>query len=571
MQHSYILEVNPPPCAGTFAQFIASLPNWEMELLQHVELEADPFSVAVALERGVRGVSDGSEWHQIQGSFGWTMSTDIGERCAYGMGPARSASPHAYRSESYGLLSLLCFLRRLAEFTGKHGKWFGTLATDSQSLIDTVLQKQPRDVSGHPTGLSHDVRRAVCTSPLDPLIPEWDIIRGIQILLTEMPDIHLQHVKGHQDRDTPYTRLPLLAQLNVDADAQASRYQRDFGSFQPEVLLSEWAGVHLEFPTGTITAHYDAAIRYQATAPALEEHMRERYAWTEQTMSVINWNAHGKAMHRHLNKRTHLVKLVHGLLPTNARIHRHDTRRHRCPSCQRDPESWQHILRCPSAPHTKWRKAMIQTVEKKCTDLRTMPSLKALLLQALREWLQYSSDDETPYQLQAPSKATSAIRRLVFQQNAIGWEHLFLGRFSSEWSSLQDEYYARQAHLTDTKRQTGLRWQTAIISTVWTQWFLLWEVRNKSLHGADVQAKAQAERREVERMLVDIYDVRNQMEPSVQKLLCRDITEQFAKPVTYNKNWIAVYGPLAKQSIKRAKARAIQGVKSLQHYFTVKK
>ena len=135
-----------------------------------------------------------------------------------------------------------------------------------------------------------------------------------------MPEIHLQHVKGHQDRNTPYTRLPLLAQLNVDADAQASRYQRDFGSFQPEVLLSEWAGVHLEFPTGTITAHYDAAIRYQATAPALEEHMRVRYAWTAQTMSVINWNAHGKAMHRHLNKRTHLVKLVHGLLPTNARI-----------------------------------------------------------------------------------------------------------------------------------------------------------------------------------------------------------------------------------------------------------
>ena len=84
VQHSYILEVNPPPCAGTFAQFIASLPNWEMELLQHVELEADPFSVAVALEHGVRGVSDGSDWHQIQGSFGWTLSTDIGERCAYG-------------------------------------------------------------------------------------------------------------------------------------------------------------------------------------------------------------------------------------------------------------------------------------------------------------------------------------------------------------------------------------------------------------------------------------------------------------------------------------------------------
>lgn len=76
--------------------------------------------------------------------------------------------------------------------------------------------------------------------PLDPLIPAWDIISGIQNLLQEMPDITLQHVKGHQDRDTQYCCLTLvLAQLKVNADAQASRYQRVLGSFQPEVLLTE--------------------------------------------------------------------------------------------------------------------------------------------------------------------------------------------------------------------------------------------------------------------------------------------------------------------------------------------
>jgi hypothetical protein len=106
---SYILELHRP-IAGTFAQYIASLCPWETELLTHVEMTDDPFTVADALEHGVRAVSDGSDWYQIQGAFGWTMSTDLGERCAWCMGPARSASPHAYRSESYGLLSLLCFL-----------------------------------------------------------------------------------------------------------------------------------------------------------------------------------------------------------------------------------------------------------------------------------------------------------------------------------------------------------------------------------------------------------------------------------------------------------------------------
>ena len=144
--------------------------------------------------------------------------------------------------------------------------------------------------------------------PLEPTIPEWDIVRGIQALLQGMPDVRLQHVKGHQDREIPYHRLSLLAQLNVDADTQASRYQRDFGSFQPNVLLTEWAGVHLEFPTGTVTSHYETALRFQATAPDLKSHLMERYSWSKQTMEVINWDAHGKSLHRHLNRRTHLVK-----------------------------------------------------------------------------------------------------------------------------------------------------------------------------------------------------------------------------------------------------------------------
>jgi hypothetical protein len=155
----------------------------------------------------------------------------------------------------------------------------------------------------------------------------------------------------------------------------------------------------------------------------------------------------------------------------------------------------------------------------------------------------------------------------VFQQNAIGWDHIFLGRFSQEWGSLQDKYYARRAHTTETKRYTGQRWQIAVISSIWQQWFLLWALRNKALHGADARLQMQAERRVVKRTLSDLYDYRNQMEPSVQQLLHRDLAEHFTKTVSYNKNWLAVHGPLIKQSIKRAKAKAIKGVKSIRSYF----
>ncbi len=93
-----------------------------------------------------------------------------------------------------------------------------------------------------------------------------------------MPALTLQHVRGHQDKHTPYSRLSLLAQLNVDADEQATRYQRDFGGHQPIVHLTPWAGVHLVLPTGTITRNYESALRYHATAPALMKTMRDRYS-----------------------------------------------------------------------------------------------------------------------------------------------------------------------------------------------------------------------------------------------------------------------------------------------------
>lgn len=94
--------------------------------------------------------------------------------------------------------------------------------------------------------------------------------------------------------------------MNVDDDSQASQYQMDLGSPRPEeVLLTEWAGVHLdEFPPGTVTAHYESALRYQATAPAFQAHLQERYSWSPQTMAaVINWKAHGSAFRRHLKRR----------------------------------------------------------------------------------------------------------------------------------------------------------------------------------------------------------------------------------------------------------------------------
>jgi hypothetical protein len=123
---------------GTFSDFIQNLPPWERELLVHTTMEYDAYAIGVVLEHGIRAVSDGSEWFKKQGSFGWIMSSDTGERVAIGMGPARGSRPNSYWSEGYGMLAMLLFLQRLAEFIQLHEAWKGIIATDSKSLIDTI-------------------------------------------------------------------------------------------------------------------------------------------------------------------------------------------------------------------------------------------------------------------------------------------------------------------------------------------------------------------------------------------------------------------------------------------------
>ena len=108
------------------------------------------------------------------------------------------------------MLALLIFLQRIAEYTQRHESWEGILATDSKSIIDTVKGKQ----RSHP----ESQQRAPYQRPINPLSPEWDVVIGIQRLLNDMPGLQLQHIKGHQDKNTDFHRLPLLAQLNVEAD-----------------------------------------------------------------------------------------------------------------------------------------------------------------------------------------------------------------------------------------------------------------------------------------------------------------------------------------------------------------
>jgi hypothetical protein len=483
------------------------------------------------------------------------------------MGPARGPRPTSFRAEGYALLSMLVFLRRVAEFTSKHEPWTGTLATDSKSLLQTLRGKPTTPI--HP-GLDAPFRIADEAVLLDVLQPDWDVLIEIQHALRHLPELNLQFIRGHQDRTVQFARLSLMAQLNVEADEMASLYQNTHGVDRPIVLMSPRTRAHLVLTHGTVTAQYPAALRTAYTGPALQQYIQHRHAWSAATFTSINWTAHGKALRNHMPLRLHFSKLVHDILPTAYQLNKMDHGRRCCPCCSHPKETRDHIIRCPHWTRNKWRHALL-------TDLHdtigmsqfTYAPLLNLLMDTLRAWMYYDADASDTEFIVNFRHYPRDLHGLIRQQNQIGWRQIFHGRFSVEWSRIQGDYYCRTRddRPSQTHKFTGDSWQVQIITLLWKHWRVLWKQRNQDVHGHDAATTVAAETKEIKRRLEHIYAKSSHMEPSAQSLLCRDIEQHLQQPNWVIKNWLTVNTSIFQASIRRAKSRATRGVRSIRTYF----
>jgi hypothetical protein len=105
------------PFPAAFSEYVDTLPAWEIDLLRHTVLFVDPRMTCFSLQPQFFAGCDGSAKFGTDGAYGWTISTYLKERAATGMGPSRGAVVDSYRAECSGLLSILRFLIRLAEFS----------------------------------------------------------------------------------------------------------------------------------------------------------------------------------------------------------------------------------------------------------------------------------------------------------------------------------------------------------------------------------------------------------------------------------------------------------------------
>lgn len=338
----------------------------------------------------------------------------------------KGADPGSFCAEACGMLPTLCYLVRLAKFTGYFDTWMGVVATDNFTLLDAKLFK-PASTAQHISILACNEHIPKDLGIIDVQSPEWDLVSNILTVLQKLPGAYLQFVPGHQDRKVAYAKLPFLAPLNVDANAMATWYQQQHPHIHTKVLLTNTAGIHLHMPQGSITSRYASAICYQATYGPLMAHIQKNHAWSSHTTKTINWKAHGSALRARVNKRTHFVKLVHGrILPTAKQLHQHDAIRRLCPACLQATEDWwTHILKCTHESRAQWQVGFPEHLRKECGTPQTCPLLTTVPLDAIQGWWECEHDTFT----MDSSSYPEALCHLINQQNAIGWAQVMFGSF----------------------------------------------------------------------------------------------------------------------------------------------
>lgn len=288
--------------------------------------------------------------------------------------------------------------------------------------------------------------------------------------------------------------------------------------------------------------------------------MQTTFSTVMATKAFLNFVSTSACRRVAAKKRVHFVKFVHDILPTNKILNRYDSRESAlCPRCNLEVETRDHmILLCDMS--MAWRSSFLEVIRKRCVALNTRPILRDALLLGITHWF---SQATTPLEI---SVDDDDIITMMKNQSTIGWRHIFNGRFCNDWAILQGVHYGDNRDQTTSPK--GTQWTAEIISTIWSEWYKLWETRNSAVHGTDAASQRAIQRTHLLRRLSELYSRRRQVEPSLVEVF--DIPEEThaQRGLTYLKNWLTMYEPMVMDSVARATKKAISGMRSIRSYFT---
>jgi ribonuclease HI len=127
---------------------------------------------------------------------------------------------------------------------------------------------------------------------------ESALLQSTVSLLKKFPNAKVCHLYGHQDKQVAYENLNIPTQLNVDCDLGAKKCMREseIDTTRPVPV----AGSRAVFFLGSemVTSNIKEQIQYANQAPAMAQYIKDKFEWTDNQYTSVNWKANGIGMKR---------------------------------------------------------------------------------------------------------------------------------------------------------------------------------------------------------------------------------------------------------------------------------
>ena len=398
------------------------------------------------------------------------------------------------------------------------------------------------------------------------MAPDWDVVYEIAKTLEQLPNVQyqLKWIKSHQDSSQPYADLTLAAQGNCDADKLASAFHDTLQGRQSQkvVPILPNTRVHLEIQGTTIVGHHKSELRQAAHLPPLLVYLQARFEWGHEVIQTLDWEAFRAATQSYDEQRATLVKHVHSSAPTAKYVHRNDSHESaQCPSCSCEVETNDHVIVCPAASRKNWRESTIARLMTTSQSVISDPVLEAILVAGVTHC--FRDDGSGLCTQQYPPEYA----RLIQQQNAIGWMHLFRGRWTKEWKQCQYRW-ARSRPIPNAV-EVANKWVHLQSRTMLDQWWKLWKLRNEERHGWDTASREARQRPVIQSKLEELYSYRDKMmqvDTDVFPYPTAQAHMEAQQSLTSLQEWCMDNGPAIRASCTQAQKLGITGTGDIRSY-----
>ena len=278
------------------------------------------------------------------------------------------------------------------------------------------------------------------------------------------------HVYGHQDNDTDFEKLPLDAQLNVEADALAEDYYSDTVQSKPVTHVLPACPAMLVLNGITVSNNYKKHLIRAYTEPMYISYLRDKFNWSDALIQLIAWKSLSCGIRR-VQRNCLVTKICNDLLPTAVTLRKWNYQQNdSCCLCGA-LETREHLIICKDPSRTKWKIQYMTAARKRLQQLGTKPGLIDVLCSTITDWFDTQNVTTKKYSKQ--------YHRAIVSQSNIGWRQIFMGKLSQEWEKLQGPTKTAQG-----KTRPAYLWGASLVEISLNYMILLWEQRNRDVHGS---------------------------------------------------------------------------------------